>query len=262
MVVRTRLPDVHRIQSTSGVDCRHPGIVKKDYGNDQQRDWDAQTRRGRSSISNPGRVNLSRWLSLRRELRDKAGRRCGQYRLLDCTQGGFTGPKHPVYIAEPQVQAVTAASDSRYCGGHRDCVDEVLSPPGTAQPPPSGTRHANAAASGDPKPKPAPLDGSPSAKSMTVCDHPSHDRRHPSTAHLGTAPLPASPRLGAITRTHPRSSTIAGRCLRHCLGHRDVPFEAKRFRHRAVATHQVAVCDLVASSTGQQGAQRQQRDVA
>jgi hypothetical protein len=50
-------------------------------------------------------------------------------------------------------------------------------------------------------------------------------------------------------------------CL-HRLGHRDVALEAKRFRHRAITIHQVAVCDVVASSAGQQSAQRQQRDVA
>src|SRR5215216_937372 len=32
-------------------------------------------------------------------------------------------------------------------------------------------RHANATASGDPNPKPAPLAGSPAARSTTVCDH-------------------------------------------------------------------------------------------
>ena len=36
----------------------------------------------------------------------------------------------------------------------------------------------------------------------------------------------------------------------HRLGHRHVSFEAKRFRHRAIATHQVPVADIVAAGPG------------
>ncbi len=48
----------------------------------------------------------------------------------------------------------------------------------------------------------------------------------------------------------------------HRLGHRDVSFEAKRFRHRTVAIRQVAVGNVVAAGPGQQGPQPQQPDVA
>ena len=50
--------------------------------------------------------------------------------------------------------------------------------------------------------------------------------------------------------------------LTHRLGHRDVSFEAKRFRHRAVAIRQVAVGVVIAAGPGNQGAQPQQPDVA
>ena len=48
----------------------------------------------------------------------------------------------------------------------------------------------------------------------------------------------------------------------HRLGPRDMSFEAKRFRHRAVATHQVPVGNIVAAGPGQQRPQPQQPDVA
>ena len=44
--------------------------------------------------------------------------------------------------------------------------------------------------------------------------------------------------------------TLASGAL-HRLGHRDVPFEPKRFRHRAIAIHQVLVGDVVAARPGQ-----------
>ena len=50
--------------------------------------------------------------------------------------------------------------------------------------------------------------------------------------------------------------------LDHRLGPRDVSFEAKRFRHIAIASHQVAVGTIVAAGAGEQRAQPQQHDVA
>src|SRR5262249_16102986 len=49
---------------------------------------------------------------------------------------------------------------------------------------------------------------------------------------------------------------------RHRVGPGDVPFEAKRFPHRAIAIHQVSIGGLVAASPGEQRAQPQQRDLA
>jgi hypothetical protein len=40
--------------------------------------------------------------------------------------------------------------------------------------------------------------------------------------------------------------------LDHRLGPGDVSFEAKRFRHRVIAIHQLAVGDVVATGPGQQ----------
>src|ERR1700748_1604802 len=40
----------------------------------------------------------------------------------------------------------------------------------------------------------------------------------------------------------------------HRLGPVDVAFEVKRFRHRAIATHQVSVGDIVTARPGQQRA--------
>src|SRR5262249_47224973 len=61
---------------------------------------------------------------------------------------------------------------------------------------------------------------------------------------------------------HPAHATSTVMRHSHRLGHRDVSFEAKRFRHRAIATHQLSVGVLVAAGTRQQCAQSQQRDVA
>src|SRR6478609_3006929 len=44
----------------------------------------------------------------------------------------------------------------------------------------------------------------------------------------------------------------------HRLGPGDMSFEAKRFRHRAIATHQVPVSNIVAAGSRQQRAQPQQ----
>src|SRR5215468_7057117 len=48
----------------------------------------------------------------------------------------------------------------------------------------------------------------------------------------------------------------------HRLGHRDVSFEANRFRQCTVATHQVPVGSIVAAGPGQQGAHPEKPDVA
>ena len=46
-------------------------------------------------------------------------------------------------------------------------------------------RHANATASGEPIPKPAPLAGSPAARSMTVCDHRKRSPNSPASDPVG-----------------------------------------------------------------------------
>ena len=48
-------------------------------------------------------------------------------------------------------------------------------------------RHAIAIASGDPKPKLAPLAGSPSARSMTVCDHRKISPNSPASNQMSNA---------------------------------------------------------------------------
>ena len=48
-------------------------------------------------------------------------------------------------------------------------------------------RNATAIASGDPIPKPAPLAGSPSARSMTVCDHRTISANSPLSNQLANA---------------------------------------------------------------------------
>jgi hypothetical protein len=48
----------------------------------------------------------------------------------------------------------------------------------------------------------------------------------------------------------------------HHLGHRHMPFEAKRFRDGAIPIHQVPVGDVVAAGTEEQRPQPQQPDVA
>ena len=58
--------------------------------------------------------------------------------------------------------------------------------------------------------------------------------------------------------THARAKhlrqPIRQRAPSHRFGHRDVSFKAKRFRHRVIAPHQVAVGNMVAAGAGQQRA--------
>jgi class 3 adenylate cyclase len=57
-----------------------------------------------------------------------------------------------------------------------------------------------------------------------------------------------------------RSANPAPSC--HRLSDRDMPFEAKRFGHRAIAVGEVSIGDLVAAGTGQQSPQSQQNEIA
>src|SRR5215813_14327194 len=59
---------------------------------------------------------------------------------------------------------------------------------------------------------------------------------------------PHSPQNLAFSRSpvpHPPHATPVVTRPSHRLGPRDVSFEAKRFRHRAIAAHQVPVGDIV-----------------
>ena len=80
--------------------------------------------------------------------------------------------------------------------------------PGRPSHQPATPRNASATASGDPIPKPAPLVGSPSARSMTVCDH----RR--SSPNSPVAPLIERARTQTRWSTSDRRSTRAAPSVR------------------------------------------------
>ncbi len=66
-------------------------------------------------------------------------------------------------------------------------------------------RHANAIASGDPTPKPAPLAGSPSVRSMTVCDQRKISPNSPASNQLANT-MNANPSVGVGSPNDSRSA--------------------------------------------------------
>ena len=117
-----------------------------------------------------------------------AGSLGGLHRLLDRAHRGVIGPKHPVgdrmtvgpgddpaRVAGSLLRAIATASSRSWRHPGRPSHHRAM------------PRHANATASGDPTPKPAPLAGSPSARSMTVCDHRKMSPNSPASNQLANA---------------------------------------------------------------------------
>jgi hypothetical protein len=93
--------------------------------------------------------------------------------------------------------------------------------------------------------------------------------RIPDGSRQSSGTLPGLKRTVPQRDNHGRRRSIAldalpdrlFRTLDHRLGPRGVSFEAKGFRHRAIALRQVPVGDIVALGPGQQPAQPQQHDL-
>ena len=103
------------------------------------------------------------------------------------------------------------------------------------------------------------------AASRPRTPHPLARRRQPAAIPRAATHLAATrgiPDELSVVQRQPGRGRLASNHAGHRLGPVDVSLEAKRFRHRTIATHQVPVGNIVAAGPGQQRAQPQQRDLA
>ena len=114
------------------------------------------------------------------------------HRLPDRAQRGVIGQKHPVLYrvtvgpGDDTGEGCLGAARAIATASFRSCRHPECPSHHRATP-----RYTNATASGDPTPKPAPLAGSPSARSMTVCDHRRSRRIHRHRTRCRTLRTPA-----------------------------------------------------------------------